>query len=441
MPGTSRADAGARRRGLRTLLETLALLAIAAAVAVVWWRFIGVPVRALSMDLYPTWIAGRLWLAGHPEAIYHPKIGLFGLDAHPEWLRALEAAGQINTGTSFVYPLPYLWLTTPLSRAVSLDAFAALFLCLNALSALVLGAESMRLAGYRGFGLRLLGGVLVAASFPALYGMGLGQNALPAAALLLLAFRLLRFPGRAPLAAGVALLLLATAFKFWCVLAIPLLLLLRQPRAFAAAALAWAAVFLVAPRVLAPGLSKSYAAVVARLSEVSLVTYNNVSLRSLLHRLWWDGWGDAVDHWPLLEPPASVRVLETALLAAAGAVFCALVLWRKPPRHRVLAAGLGLMLLPLGVCWTHYFVFAIPVALVVALDRELPVACRALGFALLGLLLVPWHPLVYRTPVSPADVAVAPGWYLVWLALPILLTQAAVFSALVPRTARAPGPS
>jgi hypothetical protein len=143
-----------------------------------------------SRCCYPTWIAGRLWFAGHPEAIYHPQIGLFGLDAHPEWLRALEAAGQINTGTSYVNPLPYLWLTAPVSRAVSLGAFAALYLFANALSALVLGSEAMRLAGHPGLRLRLL----------------------------------------------------------------------------------------------APGLSKSYAAVVARLAEIELVTYNNASLRSALHR-------------------------------------------------------------------------------------------------------------------------------------------------------------
>jgi hypothetical protein len=99
----------------------------------------------------------------------------------------------------------------------------------------------------------------------------------------------------------------------------------------------------------------------------------------------------------------------------------------------VLAAGLGLMLLPLGVCWTHYFVFAIPVACVATLDRELPAACRAIGLALLVLLLAPWHPLVYRTPVSAADVARAPHVYLVWFACPLLLTQAAVFAAVAPR--------
>jgi hypothetical protein len=239
----------------------------------------------------------------------------------------------------------------------------------------------------------------------------------------------------------VLLLLLATALKPWCVLAIPLLLLLRQPRAFATTALAWAAVFLAAPRVLAPGLSKSYAAVVARLAEIELVTYNNASLRSLLHRLSWSGWGEAVERWQPLELPAGLRMLETAVFAAAGAAFFALVLWRKPPRHRVLAAGLGLMLLPLGVCWSHYFVFAIPVAVVVALDRELPAACRVVGLALLVLLLVPWHPLVYRTPVSAAEVAVAPNLYLLWYALPLLLTQAAVFAAVAPRPAPAPGPS
>ena len=59
--------------------------------------------------------------------------------------------------------------------------------------------------------------------------------------------------------------------------------------------------------------------------------------------------------------------------------------------------------------------------------------------SLVVLLLVPWHPLVYRTPVAASDVARAPHLYLLWFALPLLLTQAAVFAAVAPRPA--PDPS
>ena len=98
----------------------------------------------------------------------------------------------------------------------------------------------------------------------------------------------------------------------------------------------------------------------------------------------------------------------------------------------VAAAGLALLLLPLGVNWTHYFVLVIPVTALTLLG-SVGWTARALGLVQLVLLFYPLHPLLFRTQVVPATVADAPVFWASYYFAPLVVSTALAFAALLDR--------
>ena len=75
-------------RDARTSLssELLATLLLTAMVCFLWLGFMGSPTKRVDFDLYPTYVAGKLWIRGVPEAVYYTNIYI-DANAHPEWKR------------------------------------------------------------------------------------------------------------------------------------------------------------------------------------------------------------------------------------------------------------------------------------------------------------------------------------------------------------------
>lgn len=408
---------------------------LATLVTFAWWNWLATPLHHLLIDLYPTYVAGRLWMQGHFDAIYQLDNFIEASTAHPRWMQELRVLGLQNFGSSFVYSPIYLWMMTPLVSALSLPRFVQLFFVLNAVSAVVLGSESARLAGIRRLDLRLLTGALAAFTFPVLYGAQLGQNLLPAAAIVLLAFRALESPRAWPL--GAVLLLLAIGFKPWLVVVVPLLGLVGWWRAFAVTAIGYGAIYLLLPNLVARGLTAMYQEMAGRLVSMSIVAHNNVSIRATLHRLVWPGWEEGISVWVPWRVPTSVQVAEIGILVLLAGAFLAIVWRRRPQGSVVLCAGLALVVPCLGVSWTHYLALLIPVGVMGLLADGMRPATRVLSGVLLLGLFVPLHPLALRTLPTPESVAAAPTFWLVSYAVPPALAVATAIAVLlgVPRGA------
>lgn len=423
------AGRGDAPRLARPWQEILGVCALAPLVCLGWYLLLQVNPKFLHIDLYPTYVAGSLWFQGQLDAIYHAEIWITDVTAHPAWTRELQSLNTRNVGTSFVYHPVYLWLMLPLVSALSLHEFALLFFVLNAISAIVVGSEAMRLAGVRALSIRGVGGLLTAFTFPAIYGAALGQNVMPAAALILMGFRALESGHRL---GGVGLLLAAIAFKPWCVLVLPALLLLGWWRASAVGAVAYGLIYVLVPYVIAPTLFEGYRTVVARIVDTSLVSYNNVSLRGFLHRLSWADWGTHVRVWMPQEMPAETRLVEAALLGGIALAFLGVALWKRPDRRTLFVASFALLLLPLGVSWTHYFVMVVPITVCIVVDTTRRRETRLLALAQLGLLFYHYIPLPYHSASwSPDRVVAGPMLWAVYYFAPTAFCLAVVFAALL----------
>lgn len=425
-----------RSQRKRAVLEALGVLVLTPVVAFGWLWWIDTPLRFLSVDLYPTYVAGSLWFQGHWDAIYQRDVFFDSFSGHPRWLEEVKRLGANNFGSSFVYSPVYLWLMLPVIASVTLSQFIGLFVLLNAVSAVVIGSEALRLAGVERLSWRLAGGVAAAFSFPAIYGAGLGQNVLPAGALLLLGVRALESrPRGQPLGVktlgvenlGVALLLGAIAFKTWIVAVLPLFLLAGWWRPFLGAVLGYLAFFVLLPRQVAPGFSAMYQETAARLPGMSVVAHNNVSLRATLHRAAWPEWGADISRWYPTAAPRGVQLAEWGLLAVLGLGFLALWWRRRPEPPILLAAGLALLIPCLGISWSHYLVLLIPAVAVGLLDPRLAWPSRVLSGLLLVLLFFPIHPLAMRPLPTPDMIAGAPTLWMVYYAVPPVLTIAVAF--------------
>lgn len=392
------------------------------------------------VDAIPTILAGRVWAAGHPDAVYHPTVWLVAGQIHPAWTAEAARLGLSMPDTSFVYSPVYLWLVRPLTTLLGPKQFLWVVTLSNAAAALVLGYQSARLLTHTTPAQRRGIALLVSASFPATYAALLGQNVLVAAALVLLGFRWLSEAG-ARRWLGLGALLLACAFKHWCLPLLVVPLLLRRWREGFAGLGAYAVCFLALPRWLLPEvLWQGHQSVLAKLPGVSVLAFNNVSLRALIQRTSFPGWpysarewnaSRSVDGWPL--------ALEVALVLGVGLTFAILV-WRKRPS--TLHAGVGAMavvLFALGICWSHYLVFALPLVVLVLGDPNQARWLR-IGAGLTALWLMRG---MVGFPPWPQDMRPPAAW--AWaLSGPLLLTTSLALGWLwrLPRPPdRAPSPT
>jgi hypothetical protein len=154
---------------------------------------------------------------------------------------------------------------------------------------------------------------------------------------------------------------------------------------------------------------------------------NNHSILSIIERATSADWSKHLHDWHPTMPALAHRAAALAvsgLIVTAGAI----VWWRKRPSSDwTIAAWLAIMILPLGVTWDHYFIFALPLALLAAFSPQAPRGLRALGLALLSLVMaiLPVYDISNAQAVEYlAHPAGAP-----WLrALPMLLLSAKTIS-------------
>lgn len=356
-----------------------------------WTLLLGYP-SSFSVDAVPTWLAGRAWLMGHPEAVYHPETQFLTAElAHPVWSELQREHGVVPLAeTSFVYNPAYLALLLPVIHVLPLGWFLWGVRLVIGVAAGVVGQEAGELAGIRSTVLRGGVGLLVGLSGVGASGAWHGQNTLIALALVLLALRLWTGEGWRRLFA-VLLLSVAVLAKPWILLlALGCLAAIRAWSAIGvAAAIGVTLEYLVPLLFPVRELASGYAGVRSMLLWSSPLARSNVSLRAFLHRLFVGDWAAAdgtLQGWVV---PTPVFGFEVAIVLLGIALFLAWVWTRDVPRDHVAAAVLAMVPLVLGVCWTHYLVFAVPLTLAAIMSgRMVP---RVLGLA--SAIMLVWMPL------------------------------------------------
>jgi hypothetical protein len=375
-------------------------------------------------DLYPAYVAAKLANEGVWDHIYHSTVWVHnGVD--PEWdRRAAEITQQPLGGTSFVYHPWYLQMLRPIAAHVPYPTFQAGWVVMSK-ACIVLAGLGMAIL----FGLNTLMGqalltMMLALSSPAVYGIELGQNVLPALVFALAA--IVAWRSSAPLWLGAACTALAWACKPWCAALIVLCLLLRGVRATAITSIALALVIAVLPSLVLPDvLMRDYRAMTLAIAGVSVFGFNNISILSIFERFTYPDWSPHLFNWMPHEAELRLRLWALGVAGLVMAAGAALWWLRRPASRFTVAAFLAFMLLPLGICWTHYFAFAIPLGLVCMFDAKSPLSLRALGTALLTI-----HMGIMSRVAVPADYLSAPARYPWQQTAPMALTIAVILAAL-----------
>jgi glycosyl transferase family 87 len=392
------------------------------------WAMLG-RVRKLPMiDLYPTYVAAHFANDGRWERIYHPSLWLHG-GIDPLWdARARQLIGGTVYGTSFVYHPWYLNAARPLAAIVDYSGFQRGSLALNKLCIVFIGLGLARLLRWHTLPQQLLLTLLVGMASTTFSGIELGQNVLLALAFCLGAA--LAWQSGANLLVGGLFAALAWMCKPWCALLVVLCFLLRGLRAGVLTSAALAALMLVLPELVLPDvLMHDYRAMNLALTHTSLSGWSNLSVLSMFERAADPDWSQHLLDWfprrSLLAPRVGALAVTLAVLGAGAVIW-----WRKRPGPEwTSAAWLAFMLIPLGICWDHYLIFAFPLACMASFSDKAPLALRALGLSLLAVLLA--LQLVVTGPLaepSSALIADAPN---LWLrAVPMALVAGGCLCAL-----------
>lgn len=394
------------------------------------------------IDLYPTFLAGKLFQAGEYDSIYNSRIFIQShRDMHLKWLEYFLAHDLRNPGTSFVYAPLYLCLFGPLtSFFTSFTAYRSFWYIVNILAATVICLETLRLAGRNSWKMLLACAFCTSIFFPIPYAASLGQNILPAVALALLAFRFHEWNDSQGRMLACLCLILVVACKSWAVLLVLVFVYLRD---WGTVAGTFGGIFLLLvwmpDWLFPPALSLGFREVSGQLVRLSLVSGNNVSLRGFLHRLNFPGWGTDLENYPRVEPPGGVFIAEgiVLLLVLAGVLF--LLYSRRPDARTAFVCGLGLSILPSGICWHHYLSCFFPAAVFSLLVPNRGVLVKIVSGAFLVFESLSGLPGCYFGFLEPASVARAPTLWAVVFILPLLSGFLMVVSLLASRDSGSSG--
>lgn len=371
------------------------------------------------LDAVPNYLAARAWAKGHPDAVYHEAMWLKRATMHPAYLAEAVKLSMPIPDTSFGYNPLFLAFVRPLATNLGITPFLWVTAVMNAIAALTLGYQSARLLTPLGSLGRWLIALAFCVSFPMMYAADLGQNLPLTAPLVLCGFALVsRRDSRQW--AGVVLLVLAGIVKPWCVLFLGVLPLLRLWKLSAVAAAVHAAVVWALPALVMPALWRSYVDLMKLVPPVTMVSFNQVSVRSFLARLSWPDWPQAALRWgPIVERSVWAIWLETLIIACVGGLFAWLVWSRRPPVLEAGVCAMAAVLFSLSICWTHYFVFVLPLVVMVLWDASSPNWLRALAA---GLALWVW---CLMTGSPPKAENLAPPWlWALALNAPLFLSTA-----------------
>ncbi len=336
------------------------------------------------IDLYPTYVAARLANESRWDLVYMPTVWSFH-GAAPEWdARARSLGIDSHAGTSFVYHPWYLLALRPLAALVSYADFQDLYVGASELCVVLVGFGIVRLLRIRSLPVQLLICLLVAHASPTLNSLELGQNTLAALAFSLAAA--VAWRSRRCVLLGAVFAGLAWACKPWCPALVVLCPLLRGWRAGALVSLALVVGMIGLPVMLLPSaLMHDYATVNLELMRQSVPGWNNLSLLSIMERSTNPDWSLHLLEWFPAHPSPGLRIAASA--AAVAVLVAAGWLWwrRRPDPTWTAAAWLAFMPMPLGICWTHYFLFTLPLGCLVIMSHSSPKALRAAAMCLVAL--------------------------------------------------------
>lgn len=326
---------------------------------VIWYGFF--LSNARYYDLVPTYFAAELWLDGQAQAVYQPEIWPALDQGDPAWRSTITKHGYPGFKNSYVYHPFYLALWLPIAGLLPLHLFNALFVLLNAAALAFIVADVLERIGRRSAGLQVPATLLLGCTYPVTYSVQLGQNVLICLAAVLIAFRALEADRKS---AAYPLLLLTAAAKPWFILLLGVLPFMGRWRDALFLGALYGAAFIALPLVSLPGpMISDWTAVLDRLPDVSILAYNNVSIRAFIHRALDPNWADHLLSWQPLAVPASGRTVEPIVIGIFALVCLAAILRRRSQDLLWLTCP-ALILIPLGVVWDHYIVMAIPALLI-----------------------------------------------------------------------------
>ncbi len=341
-----------RPRWIVTAFCALCLLAI-------WYGFF--LSNARYYDLVPTYFAAELWLDGQAQAVYQPEIWPALDQGDPAWRSTITKHGYPGFKNSYVYHPFYLALWLPIAGLLPLHLFNALFVLLNAAALAFIVADVLERIGRRIDGLQIPATLLLGCTYPVTYSVQLGQNVLICLAAVLIAFRALEKDRRS---AAYPLLLLTAAAKPWFILLLGVLPFMGRWRDALWLGVLYGAGFVALPLLTLPRpMVGDWTVVLDRLPDVSILAYNNVSLRAFIHRALDPNWTDHLLSWQPLAVPARGHTVELIAIGVLALV-CLAALLRRRTQGLLWLACPPLILIPLGVVWDHYIVMAIPALLV-----------------------------------------------------------------------------
>lgn len=345
------------------------------------------PVAHQDLDLVPTIIAAKMAELGQWEDIYPPPTP-DGKEASAKIWKARVAQngfGALDVGR-FTYHPYYLSAAQPIVSRFSNDAIRKGVVAVNRIATVLVAFEISLMLTASGLAGQLLITLMLASCSTIISAIQFGQNTIVALALAMAALRLWSY-GRGTTSLVVATLLagIAWACKPWCVLLLPFCLAFRPARA-SVPAIAVACVVMVAlPYAIYPEvLMTHYTAFGAELARTTVPGILNLSILISLERLTDPSLLGRLFDFGQIEPTMTLRSLSVAIAVLCVLLSLIAIIKRRPPAVWVIATGLGLMLLPLGVAWTHYFSFAIPIA---ALGSCADHGSRTLRILSLGLLI------------------------------------------------------
>lgn len=377
------------------------------------------------IDLVPTYVAARLADDGRFDAVYRPPM------THDEaaWQAWLAKGAQLDITLFGVGPFTnhpyYLSVARPLARYVDFDTFKKGMVFLNRFCVAWIGLEIVALLGATNLAAQLLLTLVLISCSPVISTIELGQNTLLALALALAALRSWSSsPGTKGLLLGATFAAMAWACKPWCALFLPVCFAFRRARDAACACAVVALVMLVGPRAVYPGAMVSgYSALTQDLTRVTVDAGLNLSSLVVLKRLTGPerAWIERYYVFDFTSSGESVRWAAMALALVIAVVAVVGVRARRPAAAWITGAALALALVPLSVSWTHYFVFALPLALMASFGSHTSSPLRIAGCALLAQLVVlhywlfasgvPSSPWLTALPVASVVVV---SWLALW---------------------------
>lgn len=333
------------------------------------------------IDLAPTVVAARLASTGHWGEIYPAP----GTDPAAWFNAANELALDVRVAGPFTCHPYYLAVATKLVEGVPYPKIKDAFIALNRVGIALIALEMAQLLGLFSVGAQLLLTLFLASCSPVISNLHFGQNSLLALTFALGALLVwARSQGVLSLVIGVLLAICACSCKPWCVLLLPVLFLLRDVRSAVLGSLTTLFAVMVLPFFLFDrALIVQYRLFLDELRRITIPGFLNLSTTAAIHRLRSDDWLSNIESWANFRPSATVAGLAAAFAGTAFLLSVIALFVRRPAVSWLLAASLGLILVPLGVAWTHYFVFALPVAILGSAGNH---DSRLLRFSALGLL-------------------------------------------------------